>query len=51
MSEDTSIPCAPHATAAFLAKARDEELSPRVLKIKKDVAKAAQAAEADQAAA
>jgi len=36
---------------AFLAKARDEELSPRVLKIKKDVAKAAQAAQADQAAA
>ena len=31
---------------AFLAKARDEELSPRVLKIKKDVAKAAQAAAA-----
>ena len=31
---------------AFLAKARDEELSPRVLKIKKDIAKAAQAAAA-----
>jgi large subunit ribosomal protein L28 len=29
---------------AFLAKARDEELSPRVLKIKKEIAKAAQAA-------
>jgi large subunit ribosomal protein L28 len=31
---------------AFLAKSRDEELSPRVLKIKKDIAKAAQAAAA-----
>lgn len=31
---------------AFLAKARDEELSPRALKIKKDVAKAALAAQA-----
>lgn len=29
---------------AFLAKARDEELSSRVLKIKKEIAKAAQAA-------
>lgn len=29
---------------AFLAKARDEELSPRVLAIKKEIAKAAQAA-------
>jgi large subunit ribosomal protein L28 len=29
---------------AFLAKARDEELSARVLKIKKEIAKAAQAA-------
>jgi large subunit ribosomal protein L28 len=29
---------------AFLAKSRDEELSPRVLKIKKEIAKAAQAA-------
>ncbi|HHX90708.1 MAG TPA: 50S ribosomal protein L28 [Paracoccus sp.] len=33
---------------AFLAKARDEELSPRALKIKKEVAKAVKA---DQAAA
>ena len=30
---------------AFLAKARDEELSPRALKIKKNVAKAALAAQ------
>lgn len=29
---------------AFLAKAKDEELSPRALKIKKDLAKAAQPA-------
>ncbi len=29
---------------AFLAKARDEELSPRALKIKKDIVKAAQPA-------
>lgn len=32
---------------AFLAKARDEELSPRALKVKKDIAKAAQAAQAE----
>ena len=36
---------------AYLAKARDEELSTKALKIKKDIAKAAQAAQADQAAA
>ncbi len=36
---------------AFLAKARDEELSPRALKIKKDVAKAAKAAQEAPAAA
>lgn len=29
---------------AFLAKSKDDELSPRVLKIKKDIAKAAQPA-------
>ncbi len=31
---------------AFLAKAKDDELSPRALKIKKDIAKAASAASA-----
>lgn len=36
---------------AFLAKARDEELSPRALKIKKDIAKAAQASQEASAAA
>ncbi|MDO9502998.1 50S ribosomal protein L28 [Falsiroseomonas sp.] len=35
---------------AFLAKSRDEELSSRVLKIKKEIAKAAKTAEAEAAA-